>query len=345
MKILTVDDVVKLINEIGLQSFISYVIDALRQDFKRWSAFNLSARHATQFKNGVIELMPCSDQVWYSYKYVNGHPVNTQQGKLSVVALGQLSDSQTGYPLLLTEMTVLTAIRTAAIGAMAARYLANSQAQSLAIIGTGSQSEFQICAYQTVFPLQRVYYFDRDSQAMDKFAANLSNLGVQLIPCQSLQEAVNQAEIVITATAARCRQTLFSLEDLKPGTYIHAIGGDCPGKTELPADLIRQSKVVVEYLPQSLQEGEVQNCSKDAVYAELWELACGSKPGRENAQEITVFDSVGFALEDYSILRVVYLLSEHHTIGTNLPMIPELDDPKNLYSLFKSGHQDNKTGI
>ncbi len=112
------------------------------------------------------------------------------------------------------------------------------------------------------------------------------------------------------------------------------MGGDCPGKTELDVSLLQQSKIVVEYVPQSLIEGESQQCPSDSVYAELWELVCEKKPGRLNAQEITLFDSVGFALEDFSILRVVYALAEDCQLGMDLALIPKLDDPKNLYALI-----------
>ncbi len=126
---------------------------------------------------------------------------------------------------------------------------------------------------------------------------------------------MRHADIVITATAAKKRQSLFEFEDISSGTHIHAMGGDCPGKTELSAEFLNQVKLVVEYKPQSLVEGEVQQCEADLIYAELWELVCKNKPGRQNNQEITLFDSVGFALEDYSILRVVYELGKRTSTG------------------------------
>ena len=93
---------------------------------------------------------------------------------------------------------------------------------------------------------------------------------------------------------------------------------------------------MVEYKPQSLLEGEVQQCASDLIHAELWELVCKKKPGRQTHDEITLFDSVGFALEDYSILRVVYELATDYHLGTELPLIPELHDPKNLFSMLSS---------
>jgi len=336
MKILAVADIQKLIQIIGLGNFFQLIISALEQDFGRWHQFLLSPRHGTYYRDGVIELMPCSDEQYYAFKYVNGFPNNPLKGKLSVVALGALSDAANGYPLMLSEMTLLTAFRTAAAGVLAAKYLARENSKSLAIIGTGAQAEFEVLAFAGSFRLEEVRFFDIDPRAMAKFSENLVGQKFRLTPCKNTIEAVRGADIVITATAAQKRQSLFRFEDIAPGTYINAMGGDSPGKTELPEELLKQVKLVVEYKLQSLLEGEVQQCDTDIVYAELWQLVCKHKPGRQNDQEVTLFDSVGFALEDYSILRVVYDLAEKHQLGAEIELIPELDDPKNLFGLLHS---------
>ncbi|MGZ5029372.1 MAG: ornithine cyclodeaminase [Methylobacter sp.] len=336
MKILSVTDIQKLIQIIGLENFFQLIISALEQDFGRWHQFLLSPRHGTYYEDGVIELMPCSDEQLYAFKYVNGFPGNPLKGKLSVVAIGVLSDAANGYPLMLSEMTLLTAFRTAAVGVLAAKYLARENSKSLAIIGTGAQAEFQVLAFAGFFRLEEVRFFDIDPKAMAKFSKNLAGQKFRLTPCKNTIEAVRGADIVITATAAQKRHSLFRFEDIVPGTYINAMGCDCPGKTELPAELLEQTKLVIEYKLQSLLEGEVQQCDADIVYAELWQLVCKHLPGRQNDQEVTLFDSVGFALEDYSILRVVYDLAKKHQLGTELELIPELDDPKNLFGLLRS---------
>jgi ornithine cyclodeaminase len=338
MKILTVTDIQKLVQAIGLEDFYKRIIAALEADFSRWDEFILSPRHATHYPHGVIELMPCADQKLYAFKYVNGHPGNPLKGKLNVVAIGLLSDVATGYPLMISEMTLLTAFRTAATGVLAAKYLAREDAKSLAIIGTGAQSEFQVLAFASFFRLEEIRYYDVDPQAMAKFSKNLAGQPFTLKPYGSIADAVHHADIVITATAAKKRQSLLNIEDIAPGTFINAMGGDCPGKTELSADFLNHVKVVVEYLPQTLIEGEVQQCTANRIYAELWELVCKQKPRRQDEQEIILFDSVGFALEDYSILRAVYELATTYQLGTDVPIIPELDDPKNLFGLLGSSH-------
>ena len=335
IKVLTVTDIQKLIQIIGLENFFERVITVLEEDFGRWNEFILSPRHGTYYPQGVIELMPCADQQLYAFKYVNGYPGNPLKGKLNVISLGLLSDAGNGYPLMISEMTLLTAFRTAATSVLAAKYLAREQAKSLAIIGTGAQAEFQVMAFAGFFQLEEVRFFDADPHAMAKFSRNMAGQKFRLIPCCNIIQAVHHADIVITATAAKKRQSLFEFKDISPGTHIHAMGGDCPGKTELSSEILNQVKLVVEYKPQSLVEGEVQQCAADLIYAELWELVCKNKPGRQNDHEITLFDSVGIALEDFSILRIVYELAKQYQLGTELLLIPEPNDPKNLFGLLK----------
>lgn len=335
MKLITIDVLRKMIQEIGIEEFIRQLIDTLEQDFTHWDDFNKSPRHASSFSQGVIELMPCSNQKFYSFKYVNGHPDNPDQGKLSVIAMGVLADVETGYPLMLSEMTLLTALRTAATAALAAKYMARDNSSHLALIGTGAQAEFQALALNCVLPIKTISFFDSDTNAMKKFELNMKNNFSGLHACKNIKQAIKDADIVVTATAAKKQVKLFELSDLKPGVHIHAMGGDCPGKTELSKSLLESARVVVEYLPQTIDEGEIQQLNETAVHAELFQLVRGDRPGRVNDEELTLFDSVGFALEDYSALRLVYRLSDELGVVESLDLIPELDNPKNLYHLLR----------
>ena len=334
MKVVSISDVKQLVQTVGLNDFLNSVIDYQRADFLRWHEFDFSARYAAHSPHGVIELMPCSDAQFFAYKLVNGHPANPETGDLCVVAMGQLVQVSNGYPVMLSEMTLLTALRTAAVAALGASYMALPHCDSLAIIGTGAQAEFQVLAMCCKFPVKTVYYYDPDAAAMRKFAENLTPHGLLLKACESAAEAIEQTQLVITATAAKKRQYIAEHAQFQPGTHIHAMGGDCPGKTEFNLEMAQRARVVVEYLPQSLVEGEIQQGDESLVHAELWELVNGSKKGRENAQEITLFDSVGFALEDYSILRLVHELTDKYQLGSDIDLLPKLDDPKNLFSLL-----------
>lgn len=330
VRVLTVTDIYQLLEKVTLKTFFLKLIDQLESDFARWHEFVKSPRHAIPVPEGIIELMPIADKDYYSFKYVNGHPNNTKQKKFTVIAMGLLSSTHTGYPFLMTEMTVLTALRTAATSALASKYLAKHGAKTFGIIGTGAQSEFQTLAHVYAFDILDVYYFDTDPHAMAKFAKNLEPFRVKLHPCQNARSVLEKSDILTTATARAGHQRVLEASWLKKGLHLNKIGGDSPGKTELDPHILGKCKIVVELLEQTKHEGEIQQ--KDVpIYAELWELASKKKKGRTSDEEITLFDSVGFGLEDYSILRLVYELSESYHLGHKMDMIPETNDPKNLF--------------
>lgn len=335
VRVITVDDIRQLIRKVTIKYFMVRLIDRLEKDFARWHEFNCQPRLAEHFPHGVIELMPISDQDYYAFKYVNGHPGNPLEDKQTVVATGMLADIATGYPVLLSEMTLLTALRTAATSALAAKYLAMKDATSFGIIGTGAQSEFQVLAHHFGLGIDTVYYYDIDRLAMKKFLDNMSAFGLSLHPCDNAKQVVRQSQMITTATADKLHAKVVHADWVQPGSHINGIGGDCPGKTELDKDLVKKSKIVVEFSHQSLTEGEIQHFSDDKIYAELWQLVAGKKPGRESQQEITLFDSVGFALEDYSVLRLVYALAEEFHIGHVMDLVPGSRSAKDLFGLIK----------
>src|SRR6202453_2329552 len=155
----------ELVARVGVARFMEALAGEIERDYLRWSEFEKSPRHASHSGQGVIELMPTSDGRWYSFKYVNGHPRNTAAGLLTVTAFGVLSDVATGYPLLLSEMTFVTALRTAAISALAARRMARAGSRVMALIGNGAQSEFQVIAFHRMAGIREVRLYDTDSQA------------------------------------------------------------------------------------------------------------------------------------------------------------------------------------
>lgn len=331
--VITLTDIQQLIHKVGIKDFFLQLITELQSDFSRWDQFKKSPRLATHAHQGVIELMPIHDNINYTFKYVNGHPYNPKQNKLNVVALGLLADAVTGYPLMISEMTLLTAFRTAATSALAAKYLAKKDVKHIGIIGTGAQSEFQVLAQHALYDLKTVRYFDIDPQAMEKFEYNLKDQSFELIRCNDAKSVIQNIDIITTATAAKAQIKILLDEWIPDGLHINGIGGDCPGKTELDKNILMRAKTVVEYLPQSKNEGEVQQIEKE-VYAELWEIISNKKPGRVTENEITLFDSVGFALEDFSALKLIYRLTEKYKIGIKMGLIPALNDPKNLFSVL-----------
>jgi ornithine cyclodeaminase len=339
MKVITVTELAKLIKKHGFKEFMLALVDYMKHDFSRWSDFDKSPRHAIHVDGGVIELMPVADKKYYTFKYVNGHPKNPFSNKQTVVATGQLSDVVSGYPLMISEMTTLTGLRTAAMAIIMADLLSRKNSRVLALIGTGAQSEFQALSHRLVRDIEFIKYYDTDPAAMTKFAQNMQGSKMELIACKNAEEAVEGADIIVVCTACKGHVDVILDKWVKPGVHISGLGGDCPGKTELELSILYRSKVYVEYTPQSAIEGEIQRLSLgeigQMVFAEAWEVLTGKKPGRENDQEITVFDSVGFALEDYSVLRLVFDLAHKYNIGQELDLIPDLADPKNLISVLK----------
>jgi len=336
-----VTDLSHLVARKGLTTCLEQMAEYIRQDYLRWHDFEKCARVANHSPDGVIELMPASDANLYAFKYVNGHPKNTRNGMLTVMAFGALGDVDTGKPLLLSEMTLTTALRTAATSALAARYLARPQSHSMALIGNGSQSEFQAIAFHALLGIEEIRLYDLDPQATAKLAANLAGYpGIRLVLAKSVAEAVRGADIVTTVTADKAYATILTPEMIEPGMHLNAVGGDCPGKTELHRDIVERSRVIVEYEPQSRIEGEIQQMPADSPVTEFWQVVNGQVKGRESAGQVTLFDSVGFAIEDYSALRYVLDMSRALDIGSEIELVPDLDNPKDLYALLQPAVSD-----
>ncbi len=331
---LSAPDVIALVQRKGIESCLRGIADYIHDDFLRWGAFDKSARVASHSRDGVIELMPIADGQTYAFKYVNGHPKNTRWGLSTVMAFGVLADVSTGAPLLLSELTLTTALRTAAMSAVAARALARPGARTMALIGNGAQSEFQALAFHHLLGIDSLRLFDTDPAATAKLQANLQGTGLRTVACSSTAEAVRGADIVTTVTADKTNATILTPDLLAPGMHINAVGGDCPGKTEMHADLLRQAQVFVEYAPQTRIEGDIQQLPPDFAVTELWEVLAGQHGGRASDAAVTVFDSVGFALEDFSALRFLRDAAAELCTGQPIELIPQLSDPKNLFGLL-----------
>lgn len=331
---ISVDSMMRLVLTIGIERFITELAGYIEDDFRRWELFDKTPRIASHSQEGVIELMPTSDGKLYGFKYVNGHPRNTRQGLQTVTAFGVLSDVGSGYPMLLSEMTILTALRTAATSAVAAKYLAPKNARTMAIIGNGAQSEFQAIAFKAILGIDTVRLFDIDPSATDKCAGNFAGFGLSVVKCKTSEEAVEGAEIVTTVTADKQYATILTDNMVGPGIHINAVGGDCPGKTELHKDILLRSDIFVEYPPQTRIEGEIQQLPAEYPVKELWEVIAGKLSGRTDAKQITLFDSVGFATEDFSALRYVRDQLTTSSCFENLDLLADPDEPRDLFGML-----------
>ncbi|MDZ5456943.1 ornithine cyclodeaminase [Azohydromonas lata] len=328
-------DLVRLVQRQGLPASIAGVAEQLRRDFLRWDDFEKTPRIANHSRDGVIELMPVADAERFAFKYVNGHPKNTREGLPTVMAFGVLADVATGAPRLLSELTLTTAIRTAATSALAARALARPGSRRMALIGNGAQAEFQAIAFRDLVGVRELRLFDVDPAATAKLVRNLAGQGLDLTVCASTVEAVRGADIVTTVTADKANATILTPELLEPGMHLNAVGGDCPGKTELHRGVLERAAVFVEFEPQTRIEGEIQQMPADFPVTELWRVLAGQHPGRRADEEVTLFDSVGFALEDYSALTWVHDTALSLGIGQRIDLVPAQDDPKDLFGLLR----------
>lgn len=331
----SVKDMARWIQRDGVEKIIGNMVGYLERDFTRWESFDKVPRLASHTPFGVMELMPTADTEEYSFKYVNGHPFNPARGFQTVTAFGVLADVDNGYPTFLAEMTLLTALRTAATSAMVARHLARKNSKVMAMIGAGSQSEFQALGFRAVLGIEDLRVYDIDPNAVDKLKRNLEPLGFRITDCANTEEAVEGADVITTCTADKAQNQILADRHVKNGVHLNAVGGDCPGKTELEGSILDRATVFVEYPEQSRIEGEIQQKSPDFPVTEFWQVLTGEADGRTTDEQITLFDSVGFAINDFSALRCCRDSTKDTDLQQYIDLIADPDDPKDLFSLTK----------
>ena len=257
-----------LVERIGLKQMMSELIAQLFQGYLAFDQFDKSPRQACYVDRGVIELMPICNGQYHAVKWINCHPENVASGKLSIVGLGVWSEVTYGFPLMMTEMTLLTAIRTAcATGLFLKHAVTGLEVNSVGLIGAGAQSEFHatmiadslrlIFGSMTLIPVQ-----------LEKFLNNMDKVGINCHRAMSAKHILEIAPVVITLTAHRSINRVIENDWLGDHHVLAAIGGDAPGKTELDPEIIARSDVVVQYLPQTEKEGEIQH-GQAFVFASL----------------------------------------------------------------------------
>ncbi|MGB6241788.1 MAG: ornithine cyclodeaminase [Castellaniella sp.] len=343
---LTTSDVAVLVARMNIRRTLDLLSRYIQDDFVRWESFEKIARLASHSTVGVIELMPTSDADRYSFKFVNGHPSNPSHGLPTVMAFGALAEVSTGRPLLLSELTLTTALRTAATSVMAARVLARKEAHTMALIGNGAQSEFQALAFHHLLGIDTLRIYDIDPEASHKLKQNLAGVqGLDVQLARSTQDAVAGVDIITTVTADKTNALILTPDMVQPGVHVNAVGGDCPGKTELHADILSGATTFVEFEPQSRIEGEIQQMPSTYAVIPLWEVLTGRRPGRRSDAEITIFDSVGFALEDFSALRFLWDQARALQIGREFELVPQAGNPKDLFGAMRHLSADTTAGM
>ena len=232
-----------------------------------------------------------------------------------------LADAETGEPLAMMDSASVTALRTGAATAVAAKYLARPDSRSATVVGCGAQGAIQLAAIAAVLPLERVWVLDADpARAQGLAAQTQADLGIRVSVATDLHAALRESDVCVTCTPSR-RPFVFR-DDVPPGVFIAAVGADNRGKQELEPALVASSTLVVDVLEQCAEIGELQHAlaaglmTRESVHAELSDVVAGRRPGRTRDDEITVFDSSGTALQDVAAAIVVYenaLASGHGT--------------------------------
>jgi alanine dehydrogenase len=263
-------------------------------------------------------------RLYFAAKTNGNFPDNpARRGLPAIQGLVVLCDGDDGRPLAVMDSIELTIRRTAAATAVAARWLARPDAEVLTVCGCGEQGRAHLRALARVLPLRRAFVFDKDGAAARACAEQLSaELGIDVTPVPDHVEAVRASDVCVTCTPSR--QPFLLRDQVRPGTFIAAVGADSPDKQELDPALLAAGVVVADVLEQCASIGELHHAlaagalTRADVHAELAEVVAGRKPGRRSRDEVTIFDSTGTALEDVAAAAVVYERALAGGIGRNV---------------------------
>lgn len=298
---------------------IKNVMNAVEKAFKAYgnNEVQLPSKSYLTFKEGDLRSMPCyiktSSMDIAGIKSVNVHPKNRKYNLPTVMATILLTDPKTGYNIAVLDGTLITALRTGAAGGIAAKYLSKKNSKVAGFVGSGVQSYTQLDALMQVRKLKTVKIHSRNEKKMKAFcdyAKKKHNL--KAIPCQTIQEAVSECDIVTTVTPVN--KPIVKKDWIAKGTHINAIGADAAGKQEHETALTKSCKVVIDDWAQASHSGEINmpikqgKFSRKDVYTELGNIVAGKKKGRLNEKEITMFDSTGLAIQDVSSAFLAYKL-------------------------------------
>lgn len=298
---------------LGVEECIAVVEQALRLHAEgKTSPPGVLGIHARtggfHIKAGLLDL----NRSYFAAKTNANFPENAQRFSLPLIqGVIVVCNAENGYPLAVMDSMEITIIRTGAATAVAAKYLARSDSSVATICGCGNQGRISLQAMTQVLPLKQVYAFDKEPALADSFASKLSKeVGIDIKATNDLAWAARQSDVCVTCTPSR--EFFLNRENIKPGTFIAAVGADNEEKQELDPRLLQTSKVVVDLLEQCATIGDLHHAleqglmTRAEVHAELGEVIAGMKPGRTSADEIIVFDSTGTALQDVASAAIVY---------------------------------------
>jgi ornithine cyclodeaminase len=286
------------------------LVDALRAAFAAGATAPVRASHEVTAAGDRLLLMPAWDGAGLGVKIVTVFPRNRERGLASVAALYLLMDGATGHPVALIDGEALTLRRTAASSALASSYLSRTDATTLVVVGAGALAPYMAQAHCAVRPIERVLVWGRHADRAERTAAQLASIGLPARAIARLEDGLAAADIVTCATTAR--EPVVRGAQLRPGTHVDLVGAFTREMREGDDDLVARAEVFVDTRAGALKEAgdlvqpiERGVFARENVRAELSDLARGDHPGRRSADEVTLFKSVGTALEDLCAARLV----------------------------------------
>lgn len=265
----------------------------------------------------------CTSNEMISMKASSGGFIDnpTAYGVPSGMGTILLFDARTCALACVMDGSLITGLRTGAAGAVSVKVLARKNARQITSIGTGNQARMQIRAINEVMRIEGIHAWDSSPDALRKYKTDIeSEFGIPVVMASSKKEAVEQADVLVTAT--RGKGSLVEADWIRPGTHIVAIGTDQRGKQELDPEIFRNAKIVNDSIEQCIEKGETWHplnkniIGRDDIHGELGEILLDQKPGRENDEEVTIFDSTGMAIQDNTTSARIYRNALASGVGT-----------------------------
>jgi ornithine cyclodeaminase/alanine dehydrogenase-like protein (mu-crystallin family) len=340
--ILTVDDIRVMVQQVGLNGLMDEMIRRLEDAFACYDPqqTTIPARDGFSYTKpevGLVEWMPvmgADRQV--TIKIVGYHPGNpSARGLPTILSTVSAYDTSTGHLFGLADGVFLTALRTGAASAVAARALAAESSRVIGMIGCGAQAVTQLHALSRQFDIQRVWAYDIDPWVAKNFIERTSFLNLDVIPVneqQGLKQLVQEADILTTCTSVNINEgPVFEDWGLKPWVHINAVGSDFPGKYEVPLSVLKRALVVPDFLEQAIREGESQQLTPAEIGPTITEVVQNPGKYRTARERMTVFDSTGWALEDEAALKLLLDYAADLKLGTRVSVEAVLGDPRNPY--------------
>lgn len=339
--ILSTADIKGMINHIGLDCMMSEMIHRLTQAFQSFDKQQTqvpprSGFEYTQPDYGLLEWMPTREAgKTVTVKMVGYHPTNPQLRNLPTVlsSIG-VYDTTSGHLIALADATFTTALRTGATSAVASQFMASPDSSKIGLIGAGAQGLTQLHALAQIFSIDEVFVYDCDPRVTKSFLDRAAFMGLNLVPFADnrLNQLVSGSDIICTATSVDIGQgPVFENHTTKPWLHINGIGADSAGKWELPLALLKRSFVCPDFIEQAIKEGECQHLAPEEIAPDLIEVIQNQHNYLFVQQQLSVFDSTGWALEDKVAVEMLIDYAKDLNLGTFIQLESISEDPLNPY--------------